>query len=177
MHLHIEQKKRMTNHTPVSKNAHPSFAATMDDEDRFHILWQDLQGNLHYTLVDENDIKSTPVLSSRIPTAYNKHLRIFPINEDIHLLYVLKQEKSPILSHQILSLSKVGTPKVVDYVFDNSCPVSAVFDGDNSLYAFYQSSDGKYLQLGYKKYHTSHKYWSEFTPVSNHMGDCAYPRL
>jgi len=124
----------------------------MDTEDRFHIMFQDNLGNIHYSLMDKDSIKTIPVLNSKMPTAYDKHLFLIPLRNNIHFFYVLRQESSPIFAYQNLNEDKISNPKVIDYVLENICPCSVITDGNHSIYAFYQSSDGKYQQLGYKKY-------------------------
>ncbi len=172
----LTRKNIWTNPVSVNRGAFSSFSAEMDTEDRFHILLQDLQGNLHYVLMEGSAVKTIPVLSSRSPSVYDKHLRVIPLRDEIHLFYVLKQERSPILSHQILGAGKGGKPRVVDYVSDNSCPASVIYDGKGSIHAFYQASDGKHLQLGEKNYDISLKRWGDYVPITDYNGDCGYPK-
>jgi hypothetical protein len=173
----LTKKNIWTNPVSVNRGAHPSFAADMDPEDRFHILLQDLQGNLHYVLMDGSAIKTIPVLSSRTPAVYDKHLQLIPLKDEVHLFYILRQEKAPILSHQILGAGKSGNPRVVDYVCDNSCPAAVIRDGHGDILAIYQASDGTHLQLGEKKYDAGSRTWGEFTPITEFSGDCGYPKV
>jgi len=148
----------------------------MDMEDRFHILFQDSQGNMNYSYLDGDSLKTVPVLNSKTPSSYNKHFFLLPLKNNIHFFYILQHESSYILAYQVLSDGKITNPKVVDYVSNSVCPASFVCDRASNIYAFYQSSDGKYLQLGYKKYNTGQKFWSEFTPVTKYSGTCEHPR-
>jgi hypothetical protein len=170
--------KRNTWTNPVSfhKNAHHSFFTDMDQEDRFHILFQDNQGTIQYSYLDGNSLKTIPVLNSKTPTVYEKHLFLIPFKNNVHFFYVLQHEGSWILAYQVLNDGKISSPKVVDYVPGSICPYAVVCDKASNLYVFYQSSDGKFLQLGYKKYNTAQKFWSEFTPVTKYAGNCEYPR-
>lgn len=172
----LSKRNIWSNPVSIYKYAYESFNAYMDEEDQVHILLQDLQGNLHYTRPEGISTKTVHILSSKNPIAYNKFLQVFSTKDTIHFLYILRQEKSPILAHQTYIPGKVSKPKVVDYVYDNVCPTACVSDLENNIYAFYQSSDGKHLQMGYKKYSSNNQRWSEFIPVTHYLGDCEFPR-
>ena len=79
------------------------------------------------------------------------------------------------LAYQVLSDNKISSPRVIDYVSGSSLPCAIVYDGNENIYAFYQSYDGKFLQLGYKKYTSAQKHWSEFMPITKYAGNCEYP--
>lgn len=172
----LGRKNTWSSPSSLRRNAYNIFSADIDDKDRFHVLFQDKQGNISYCLIENGSVNTVPVLNSKRPTAYNKHLRLAPFKDSVHLFYVLQHKDSVILAHQTLTGGKVQTPKVIDYVTENTCPYSIVHDRSNNIYAFYQSSDGKYLQMGYKKYIPSQKFWSEFTPVTRYQGNCEFPR-
>jgi len=76
----------------------------------------------------------------------------------------------------VLDGDKVLTPRVIDYVTESECPYSVILDKSNNLFVFYQSSDGKHLQLGCKKYNSAQDFWSDFTAISRFDGDSEYPR-
>ena len=170
--------KRSTWSNPVTlhKNANQHFHVDMDQEDNFHILFQDNQGNIQYSYLSEDSLRTVPVLNSKTPTVYNKHFFIVPFRNNIHFFYILQHDNSNLLACQILSDGKAGSPKVIDYVFDSRFPCSIICDKSSNIYAFYQSSDGKNLQIGYKKYNLAQKLWGDFTPVTRHDGNCEYPR-
>lgn len=173
----LTKRNTWTNPVTLHKNAFQSFFADMDLEDRFHILFQDNQGNIHYSMMDKDSIKTVPVLNSKSPAAYNKHLFLIPFRNNLHLFYVLRKESSPIFAYQVLSEDKISNPKVIDYVTDNNCPCTVIADKSQNIFAFYQSTDGSHLQLGYKKYNFQRKLWNEFTPVTKYEGDCEFPRV
>jgi hypothetical protein len=160
----------------VQKNILPQFFADIDYEDRFHIIFQDKQGNISYSLLDDNTVKTLPVLNSKVPSAYNKYLNLIPFKNNIHFFYVLQHNDTYMLAHQTLNDGNVNPPKVVDYVVKTDCPYSVVYDSAGSIYVFYQSSDGKNYQVGYKKLSPGQKYWGEFIPVSHYEGSCELPR-
>jgi hypothetical protein len=171
--------KRNTWNEPISlqKQIFKNFFAEIDSEDNFHILFQNSSGNIYYSQLDSyGGVKTSPVLNSKIPAAYNKFLRVIPFKNEKHFFYVLQHSNKMILAHQVYTNSAVATPKVIDYAVDNSWPYCVAADKSNNIYAFYQLSDGKHMQIGYKKYISSQKLWGEFTPITRYSGDCEFPR-
>lgn len=164
-----------SNAVALHKNVHRFFYAEMDQDSAFHLLFQDSGGNLFYSRLDGESIRTVPVLSSKTPSAYDKQLYIAPFKDVIYFFYVLQHENSFLFAYQALSGGRMSTPKVVDYVSGSNIPCSVIYDNQQNIYAFYQSYDGKYLQLGYKKFNTAQKHWSDFTPVTKYAGNCEYP--
>lgn len=161
--------------TVISRNVHQYFCAELDRDDYYHILFQDNNGNIIYARTDGQYVKTFPVLNSKTPAVYNKQLYIAPLGDEIWLFYVLQHDNSFLLAYQLLKDNRPGAPKIVDYVSGSSIPCSVLYDFDRNIYAFYQSYDGKYLQLGYKKFYTARKHWSDFTAVTKYQGNCEYP--
>lgn len=173
----MTKRNTWTDPAVLQKDTYKSFFADIDYEDSFHILFQDNKGNISYSLVDNGSAITVPVLKSKAPAVYNKHLHLIPFKKsNVHFFYTLQHNESMILGHQILAGGKLGNPRVVDYVSGNSCPYSVVCDKSSGIYAFYQLSDGKHLQLGYKKYLPAQKNWTEFTSITSHSDDCEFPR-
>lgn len=164
-----------SNAVVLHKNISPWFYAEMDTESTFHLLFQDNDGNILYSRLDGQSIKTVPVLSSKVSSVYNKQLYMAPLKNSIYLFYVLQHENSFMLACQILSSGRISNPKVIDYVSGSSLPCSILYDKMQNIYAFYQSYDGKFLQLGYKKLLAGQKQWSDFTPVTKYSGNCEYP--
>lgn len=171
--------KRNTWSEPISlqKNINPPFFADIDYEDNFHIFFQDKQGNIYYSLYNNENIKTTPVLSSKSLSPYDKHLQLVPYRNNIHMFFVIEYNGKLLLSNQILSDGRVNAPKAIDYLAGSSSTYTLTYDRTGNIYAFYQSSDGKYLQMGYKKYSLAQKFWSEFIPVTKNSCDSEYPRV
>lgn len=163
-----------SNAVVLHKNVYKYFYAEMDQDGIYHILYQDNNGNIQYSRLDGQSIRTVPVLNSKSPAAYDKHLYIAPLKEHVYLFYVLQHENSFMLAYQALGNTRLGTPKVVDYVSGSNQPCSIIYDNEQNIYVFYQSYDGKYLQLGYKKFSTAQKHWSDFTPVTKYAGNCEY---
>lgn len=159
----------------LAKNIHQYFYAEMDSDNICHILFQDNSGNINYITFDGQSVKTVPVLNSRTPSVYNKQLYIAPLGKDVYLFYVLQHDNSFMLAYQLVRGGRPGTPKIVDYVSASNIPCSLLYDSSMNIYAFYQSYDGKYLQLGYKKFNTGQRHWSDFTPVTKYPGNCELP--
>lgn len=171
----LTKRGMWSNPVVLHKNVYQYFYADMDQEEVFHLLFQDKDGNIQYSRLDGHSLKTVPILIAKIPSIYNKHLYLAPFNKSIHIFYVLQHENSFMLAAQILSGGKISNPRVIDYVSGSSLPCSILFDSSQNIYAFYQSYDGKYLQLGYKKFSFSQKHWSDFIPVTKDSGNCEYP--
>ena len=159
----------------LHKNVYQSFYADIYQDETCHILFQDNNGNIIYSRLDGQSLKSVTVLNSKVPTAYDKQFCIVPFKNQIYLFYVLQHDNSFMLAYQLLANSRMGTPKIVDYVSGSSVPCSIIYDSNENIYAFYQSYDGKYLQLGFKKFNTAQKHWSDFMPITKYQGNCEYP--
>ena len=170
--------KRSTWTEPVSlhKNLHPVFFADIDFDDCFHILFQDKQGNIFLSRLYNSSIKTIPVLNSKAPVSYNKYLSLIPARNESHFFFIIQHNDSSILAHQILRGDTVSTPRVIDYVAKSNCPYSVIGDKSGNIYAFYQSSSGESLQIGYKKYNSDQNFWSDFSFITNHSGNCEFPR-
>jgi hypothetical protein len=173
----LTKRGTWSNGSVLIRNAYQYFYADMDQEDTFHLLFQDNDGNINYSRLNGQSIKSVPVLNSKTPAVYNKQLFIAPFKNNVHFFYVLQHENSFMLAYQILSSNKISNPRVIDYVSGSSLPCMVCYDKAQNLYVFYQSYDGKYLQLGYKKLSTALRSWSEFTPITKYAGNCEYPHV
>ncbi len=172
----LTRRNTWTEPVTLQKNLAPPFFADMDYDDRFHIAFQDKQGNIYYSLVEGASTKTVQILQSKNPSAYNKHFCLIPQKSTTHFFYVLVPGESPILVYQGVDSKGVMSPKVIDYVHMSSCPYCALSDNTGNIYVFYQSSDGKNLQLGYKKFLPYQKVWGEFTPITRYPGDSEFPR-
>lgn len=172
----LTKRSTWTEPIPVQKNAYNYFFADIDTEDRIHIIFQDRQGNISYSCINNNSVSTIPILNSKSVSSYNKHFFLIPFKNNIHLFYVLRHDGSNLLAHQVLEGSKAGSPRVIDYVAEGDFPYCAILDKSNSMYVFYQSFDGKYLQLGCKKYNFSQNFWGDFSAITRFDGNSEYPR-
>ncbi|MDP4181388.1 MAG: FHA domain-containing protein [Bacillota bacterium] len=172
----LSKSKTWSEPVSIQKNFLPPLFIDMDFEDNFHILFQDKQGNIFYTFLDKNNISTHPVLQSKINSAYNKFLQLIAGKNTVNLFFILDHNNASILAHQTIKGSMVNTPKVIDNVFKNDHPYSIVADKSGNIYAFYHVSDGRYLQIGFKKYSPNQKAWGEFTPVTRFNGDSQFPK-
>lgn len=171
----LTRRNTWTEPTSLQKNIHPTFFADIDADDQIHIYFQDINGNLLYSQLHRGSIKTTPMLNSKAALSYEKYLNLLAFKNIVHFFFVLQYNNSSILSHQILDNGNVGTPKVIDYIINNGRPFSLEYDKSGNLYVFYQLSDNKYSQIGYKKYNPSQKSWGEFIPITRNSIDSELP--
>ena len=163
--------------TPASifNNAHKNFSCTFDSDGNIKVLVQDEEGNILLGTIAETS-NFTPVLSSKKPLMYNKHLYIISSDDSINMFYVLKHNNQWLLSHQLYEDGKPSTPKAIDYIVNNMHPYSALCDKNMNIYVFYELYDNNTSVLGCKKYSSSIKQWGEFVPVCKSEEECQYPK-
>lgn len=172
----LTRRNTWTEPVSVQKNIHPSFYADMDYEDCFHLIYQDNHGNIFYSKIENGNINAIPILNSKQPSPYDKHLFLIPGKNLIHIFFTVYYNDYNLLTHQIISRDSSGKPKVIDYVAKNDLPYVISCDKAGNIYAFYQASDGKYMQTGFKKYMPSQGFWGEFTPLTRYSGDSELAR-
>lgn len=159
------------------KNAAQPFYADMDADDRFHIIYQDYEGDIFYMLLENGQPVKIPVLKSKAPTTYDKCLHLLPFKRSVHFFYTLRHNEKTLLAHQILNEGKVSNPKVIDYVAGGSLPYTVVADRPEAIYAFYQASNDGVLKILSKRYTELQKGWGEYGEAVEGAGTCEYPRV
>lgn len=177
LYSNLTRRRTWTEPVKIGKDIHPPFFADMDYNDLFHLFFQDKMGNLYYSKVNDGAMKTTMILNSKQPTPYNKNLFLIPGKSVSHAFYTLISKGSRILAHQQIRGGVAETPKVIDYVPDTNHPFEVVQDTTGNLYAFYQCSDGKHLQTGFKKFAKGGSGWGDFTPVSSHDSNTSLARV
>lgn len=163
--------------SPISilNNAHRNFSCTFDDNGNAMTIVQDDEGNILLGTIADT-FKFTPVLSSKKPVVYNKHLSIVNTDNTLNMFYVLKHNNQWLLSHQLFEDGKPSTPKAIDYIVNNIHPYSTVCDSNTNIYVFYELYDNDTSILGYKKYSSILKKWGEFVPICRVEEECRYPK-
>jgi hypothetical protein len=160
----------------IADNAHEAFCACIDDDDRLTVLFQDREGSMFRSVLENDSVNTLPVLKSRQKALYDKQFQLIPLKGQIHVLFTVQHNDSWILSHQVLTGKDLpGTPAVIDYVASGSSPYAAAVDRQNNIFVFYQLPMGNSYQIGYKKYVHSKGFWGEFTPVTPYNRGCEYP--
>jgi len=160
----------------ITDNAHEAFCACIDEDDRITVLFQDMEGNMFRSVLEQDFADTMPVLKSRQKSLYDKQFQLIPLKGQVHVLFTVQHNDSRILSHQVLTdKSLPGTPAVIDYVPSGSSPFAAVVDRQKNIFVFYQLPMGNSFQMGYKKYVHSKGLWSEFTPVTAYNRGCEFP--
>lgn len=168
----LGKKNMWLENMPVIKDALPNFALHTDEADNIHILCQDRHGNILYWIYNNSTWNVTPILNSKNPSPYNKHLDIAYINKSMYFFYLLEYSGNRLLSFQTQkSHENLSNPKVIDYVDTSKFPFKIAQDGNNIFYIFYCFVDEKYHQLGYKKFISAKEQWSEFVPLTSYQGE------
>jgi len=159
----------------LQQNIIPPFFADIDENDCFHIIFQDTHGNIYYSTLNGEKMKTIPVLNSKTPSTYNKYMSLVPFHNTTFLFYVLQHNNSGLLSYQSVTNGTSGNPKVIDYV-SGDFPYTVITDKSSNLHILYQSMDGHYMQIGYKKYSFIQKHWSNYQQITKYNGHCQHPK-
>jgi hypothetical protein len=93
--------------TVIARDVHPYFYAEMDENNVYHVLYQDNTGNINYIYMDGQWSRVIPVLGSKTPSAYNKQLYIAPLKNNIYL-FMCCSTITPSCLH-IRQLQKAGS--------------------------------------------------------------------
>jgi hypothetical protein len=172
----LTRKNTWTDAVTLEKRACRYFYATMYGN-YFHIVFQDLHGNIVYLKYNGVSHSTLPILNSKSPSTYNKHLQLVSENGNIHFLYILLHNNNVLLSHQALSNGTVENPKVIDYIYGNNLPYMSVRDKSGNIYVFYQSANIASTQLGYRFFSRENRNWSAFTPITEPGTKCDFPSV
>ncbi len=172
--------KRMSWSEPrvVQTEAYEQFYAEIDEKDCFHIIYQDKKGNIIYCFMQQNEIiKALPVLTSKSHSVFNKHLSLIVANGCVHIFFIIEHNGIYMLSYQTITDGVPVAPKKVDNITLLPNPYTVVFDLNDDIYVFYHISDGRNNQIGYKKYSTVNKTWSEYSQITMFSSDSQNPRV
>ncbi|MBP5426673.1 MAG: hypothetical protein J6Y29_02060 [Clostridiales bacterium] len=167
----LNKKKQWSKPTIIKTNIYPSFYADIDNKNSFHLIYQNIKGDIFYTLINSKSIKTIQILKSKTPSTYNKHLRLIPLNDSIHFFYILHYKNSLILSHQILKNATLSNPQILASSSKNLYPYSVFVDSLGNISLYYCFFDGKFYQLGYKIYSPFESMWTKFSQVTNSNSD------
>lgn len=173
----LKSKNNWTIPFSIDKSALEQFHADMDQEDRFHLLYQNSDGNIFYCLLEGDSLRITEVLKSRTPASYDKSLRIIALPHIVYFFYILRHGEKLLLSYQTLSDGTISSPKAIDYVSPESNTYSLAYDKTGLLYIFYVSFNNGIKKLGYKVNTMNQPGWGEFVNAADGNYDFGYPRI
>ncbi len=162
----------------VQSEAYEQFYVEIDEKDCFHIIYQDKKGNIIYCFMQQNEtVKALPVLTSKSQSVFNKHLSLIVANSSVHIFFIIEHNGIYMLSYQTITDGIPVAPKKVDNITVLPNPYTVVYDMNDDIYVFYHISDGKNNQIGYKKYSTVNKTWSEYSQITMFSSNSQNPRI
>ena len=162
----------------VQSEAYEQFYVEIDEKDCFHIIYQDKKGNIIYCFMQQNEtVKALPVLTSKSHSVFNKHLSLIVANSSVHIFFIIEHNGIYMLSYQTITDGTPVAPKKVDNITVLPNPYTVVYDMNDDIYVFYHISDGKNNQIGYKKYSTVNKTWSEYSQITMFSSNSQNPRI
>ncbi len=162
----------------VQSEAYEQFYVEIDEKDCFHIIYQDKKGNIVYCFMQPNEtVKALPVLTSKSHSVFNKHLSMIVANGSVHIFFIIEHNGIYMLSYQTITDGVPVAPKKVDNITVLPYPYTIVYDMNDDIYVFYHISDGKNNQIGYKKYSTVNKTWSEYSQITMFSSNSQNPKV
>ncbi|AGI38424.1 hypothetical protein ODU73_000338 [Thermoclostridium stercorarium] len=124
----------------LDKSAINDFAAALDKNDVFHFFYQTRDGSLNYGHGMHGQIETRPVLNSRDPVPWTKHVSLILLEKATVFFYVLRYQSRHIISMQTIQNGKLSRPVAIDYV-ENAC-YRSIADHEGKCHLFYAGSDG-----------------------------------
>ncbi len=162
----------------VQPEAFEQFYVEIDEKDCFHMIYQDKKGNIIYCFMQQNEpVKAMPVLTSKSHSVFNKHLSLIVANSSVHIFFIIEHNGIYMLSYQTITDGVPVAPKKVDNITVLPNPYTVVYDLNDDIYVFYHISDGKNNQIGYKKYSTVNKAWSEYSQITMFSSNSQNPKI
>lgn len=162
----------------IQADAFEQFYVDIDENDCFHIVYQDKKGNIIYCLMQQSEnIKAMPVLTSKTQQLSDKHLSLIVAKNSVYIFFVIEYNNTYMLSYQTINDGFPAAPKKVDNISPLSSPYSVIFDMNDDIYAFYHISNGKNNQIGYKKLSITTKIWSEYSQITAFSTNCESPKV
>jgi hypothetical protein len=146
----------------IKADASSNFSAEMLNDNTFHIIYQDLQGNILHSHISGFNMDTACILNSRDAISYDKHLRIFHSNDHCGMLFVIKKAQYNVLSYQPVIADESHVPTAIDYIVPGIRPyqIYSSFDGKLNLFYHLKSQDGG--KIGYRVYSPESKKWNDF---------------
>jgi len=132
----------------LDKSAINDFSVILDKNDIFHFFYQTRDGNLMYGHGMHGQIETRPVLNSREPVPWPKHISLLVLDNASVFFYVLRHQNRHIISMQSVIEGKLSRPIAIDYT-DNTCYCSFC-DGNGKCHLIYITSDNSKNHLVHK---------------------------
>jgi hypothetical protein len=130
-----------TKPTLILQQTTKSFSMDMDSQDDFHMIYQDLDGNISYAFWDGEKTRTYEILKSRTKEIYEKHFQIILQSESIHFFYLLQKENMKSLIHHSLESSKLNLPNIIGTVENSNILYTVSKSSLGKLHVFYAPSE------------------------------------
>ncbi len=100
----------------LSDQAVNDFFVTLDKDDIFHFIFQSIDGRILYGHGRHGQMEVQPVLTSKDPTPWPKHVSMLICGNIFLFFYTVKYQNRYLLSVQTLREGCLSNPSVIDYV-------------------------------------------------------------
>jgi hypothetical protein len=137
-----------------------SFAMDMDCQDDFHMIYQDIEGNISYAFWDGGKTLSYEILKSRTNEIYEKNFQIILRGESLHFFYILQKENMKSLIHHALENSKLQLPNIIGTIENANILYTLCKSSLEKIHVFFAPNEnGK--SIFHKYYSPDKEEWEE----------------
>lgn len=123
----------------LDKTAINDFSVVLDKNDIFHFFYQIRDGSLMYGHGMHGQIESWPVLNSKDPTPWSKHVSLLVSEDTTIFFYIIRYQNRNLISMQTIREGKLSRPVAVDYI--EGTRYSSFLDRKGKCHLFYASPD------------------------------------
>lgn len=132
----------------LDKSATDDFSVLLDKNDIFHFIFQNREGKLLYGHGMHGHIEVQPILESRDPTPWSKHVSLQVLKNGVIFFYTIKHQNRYLLSSQSIQEGRLSKPAAVDYIEESE--YIAFTDGDLKCHLLYVTSDKSGFHLNHR---------------------------
>lgn len=129
----------------IDKSATNDFSVMLDKNDIFHFFFQTQDGRLMYGHGMHGQIKIQPILSSKDPTPWPKHVCLLLLEKTVLFFYVIKYKNRFLISMQFIREGVLSKPVAIDYVEGPN--YLSLLDKDGKCHLFYVGYDKEQMNL------------------------------
>lgn len=168
----LTQKNSWLEPEYILKDAQHEFYAHISQDDNYHIICQDLQGNLIYIHSQDGGWHKTTILSSKKKVVGEKRPYITSHNNLVHIFYTLPYNNDLLLVHQpLIDKKSEEAPKVIDYIKTGTQTYSVILDSNDDVNVLYLSPENDDKYISHKKYSAENRAWFKYDPVILQQAD------
>ncbi len=144
--FYVDDKKRLCYETKKGKReilleaCSEEFDVCGSEDGSIHIAYQDEIGSVNYIVYSDGTWKKYCLLKSRSQNKNMRAFRLFYINGQLELFYILLHQFKFMLVHQSIHIQNFAAPDVIGYIENDSYFVCA--DSQSRLHIVFKAPEG-----------------------------------